>query len=219
MVMVWGCALKEAPMVCNCKHKEEPKEAPKMILPLPGDIDIENLQNCMIDASFSPDDFNWKKRTLKLTILEIERYRIADVKGLQVGDTIMTAFEPIVVEQIDTLSSRPADGQLRFNGCRSFWPTKSFYRANPTDSTCYVGNSECIAHASYRVVGTVELPLAKDFVISDHLTSSDSVSTNQRQYLESLEGGEREFCGPYGCCMPFTTVTIKDGIITQIVRR
>lgn len=215
MVMVWGCALKEAPMVCNCKHKD----TPRMIHPLPGKVDLTDLQNCTVIASFTADGFNWEKRTLKLAIFEMETYSIADVSGLQVGDTVMIETHPVVIEQIDTLSSRPADGQLRFNGGRSFWPTRGHLSANPTDSTCYVGNSECIGQASYRVVGIVELPLAKDFVISDYLTSSDSVSTNQRQYLESLEGGEREFCGPYGCCMPFTTVTIKDGIITQIVRR
>ena len=72
-------------------------------------------------------------------------------------------------------------------------------------------------HSLYSELGTVELPLSEDLMIVDCGENpedpSDTLTTGQKLYLETLESWRREF-------YPLNTrVTVEDGIITAIIRR
>lgn len=217
-----------ATIVCSCEQKEEHK----LITPLPREINVENMRDCKARASFTVDNFNWDARTLRMTVYGVDVYRIADVAGIRMGDTVMINTKPRVIEKIDTVGEGRLKGQVRYNDIYCFWPTVGYNLAEAACETCYAGYTECPAHV-FKELGMVEVPLAEGFELIDGYPSlvtsilteeetqqitADTIRTDHRQYLESLDGSLKAFHGDREVWDGRTLVTIKDGKITQIHR-
>ncbi len=179
----------------------------RFIAPLPSGLDLENLQDCTVPAAFTSDDFRWMGGNLRMTVFSKDLYDAVDISQMQVGDTLMYAGEPMVIESIEENHGGLAiNGDLDNGGCCLVGYEGGTYVARDWDD-----------HATYTRLGKAETALAEDFVIVDcgefPADPSDTVRTGQKLYLESLKGSRREFFSLN------TLVTIENGMITEINRR
>lgn len=195
--------LVAAALVCSCGTKK----ARKLVSPLPSGLEIGALTDCTVPAQFTSDDFRWMGGNLTMKVFTEDLYDAAEVSLLEPGDTLIYDGEKIVVETVED-----EDGLLSVNGgleeggaWLQAWEGGT-YRACQWDD-----------HSLYSELGTVELPLSEDFMIVDCGENpedpSDTLTTGQKLYLETLESWHREF-SPLN-----TKVVVENGIITAIIRR
>lgn len=185
---------------------EDIAEDYKLIAPLPSGLDLDNLQDCTVPASFTSDDFRWMGGNLRMTVYSKDLYDAVEISGMQVGDTLLYASEPMVVESIAEVNgAMDINGGLDEGGCCLAGYEGGTYVARIWDD-----------HATYTELGKVGMALAEDFVIIDCGDFPDepayTLSIGQKQYLESLEGYKRKFF------QLNTLVTIQNGMITEIKR-
>lgn len=189
--LVSGCAQ-------NASHK--------LISPLPSGIDTGNMQDCTVVAAFNADDFKWMGGNLHMTVFSKELYDIVDIHQMQVGDTLLFAGQPVVINSLNTNEGRiDINGGLDQGGyCLVGYEGGTYIARNWDD------------YPTYSQLGQSEVALAENFVIIDcGLEPNDPIDTirsEQKQYIESLEDSRREFN------QLNTTVTIENGMITEINR-
>ena len=190
LVILLGCA-------SNTEHK--------LIAPLPAGIDVNNLTDCIVPADFSADDFHWMGGNLSMTVFNRDLYDAVDVSQMQEGDTLLYQSSPVVIQSIKrTDSGIDINGGLDQGGQWLAGNGGGTYVARQWDD-----------HAVYSSLGNTEMALASGFIIIDcGLNPSDPVDTirTPKIYIESLQGFRREFNHLN------TTVTIEDGMITEINR-
>ena len=192
-------------MLCSCGAKQSEH---KCIAPMPAGIDVENLQDCIVPATFTSDDFNWMGGNLTMMVSNKDLYDAVEVSQMQVGDTIIYDGNPIVIEKVEETHGGVAinGGQIDEGGCSLIANEGGTYVANHWDT-----------HATYTNIGKAQVPLAEDFIIidcgEDFKDPSDTISTGQKLYIENLQGSKREFFSLN------TLVAIERGQITQIIRR
>lgn len=199
--MTWVAA---SLLMLSCSTKES---SHKCINTLPAGISIEELTDCTVPAKFTTDDFNWMGGNLTMTVYNEDLYDAVDIQQMQVGDTLMYENNPLVVTTLEE-----SDGIITINGGveeDGAWLQSNgggTYRATVFDD-----------HSIYTELGEAQVPLADDFVFIDcgenPTDPSDTVSTNQKLYIESLQGYKREFFNLN------TSVLIEHGVITKIERR
>ena len=192
-------------LLLSCGGK---KAEHKCIAPMPAGISIENLQDCCVPAQFTSENFNWMGGLLGMKVSNMDLYDAVEVTQLQVGDTIMYAGEPIVINKIEETASGMEinGGQVDEGGCRLVGYEGGTYIARGMDD-----------HATFTELGYKEVPLAEDFVVIDCGVNpddpSDTIRTDQKLYLENLKDG-RDWFSPLN-----TVVTIQNGNIVEIKRR
>lgn len=192
-------------ILCSCAS--EPK-VHKCIAPQPAWADVDNLNEGIVPAAFTLDDFNWMGGNLKLTVYNEDLYDVVDVHQMQVGDTLIYKKEPIVITSLeeDEHGWLVVNGGLEEGGCWLAGYEGGTYRGVEWDD-----------HSAYSEVGQVEMALAEDFIIIDcgsyPSDPSDTITTGQKQYLENLKGGHEDFFSLN------TRVTIENGMITEINRK
>ena len=192
-----------AAIVCSCGQKT----APKLVSPLPSGIEIGDLTDCMVPACFTSDDFRWMGGNLTMKVFTEDLYDAVEVSLLEPGDTLIFDGEKIVVGTIEDMGGLlSVNGGLEEGGAWLQAWEGGTYRACQWDD-----------HSLYSELGTVELPLSEDFMIVDCGENpedpSDTLTTGQKLYLETLESWRREF-SPLN-----TKVVVENGIITAIIRR
>ncbi len=175
--------------------------------PLPSGLEIDALTDCTVPAKFTSNDFRWMGGNLTMKVFSEDLYDAVEVLQLAPGDTLIYDGEKIVVETVEN-----KDGFLTINGglekggaWLQAWEGGT-YRACQWDD-----------HSLYSELGTVQLPLSDAFMIvvcgEIPEVPSDTLTTGQKLYLETLESWRREF-------YPLNTkVVVVDGIITAIIRR
>jgi len=190
-----------AGILCSCSSEKN-----NLICPLPSGIDINALEECTIPARFTAEDFNWRGSNLSLTAFSEDLYDAVAIHEMKVGDTLLYDGNKIVVESITN-----DNGYITVNGdideggaCLQAYEGGT-YRATTFDD-----------HSLYTELGEVEVLLSEDFKIIDcgenPTDPSDTISTDQKLYIESLELGRTLF-------FPINTrVTINGGRITEITR-
>ena len=147
------------------------------------------------------------QRRVSTTKAEAVREEAVEVSLLEPGDTLVYNGEKIVIKTIgDDGGCITVNGGLENGGAWLQAGDGGTYRACQWDD-----------HSLYSELGTVELPLSEDFMIVDCGENpedpSDTLTTGQKLYLETIESWRREF-------YPLNTrVTVEDGIITAIIRR
>lgn len=191
-------------LLTGCEKKSELR----CISPMPTGIDVEAMRDCTVAASFSTDDFGWMSGNLKMTVYCEDLYDAVEIGQMQIGDTLVYEGKPMVVTSLE----EGADGTLSVNegvemgGCWLQGHEGGTYRAFTFDD-----------HSIYSQLGVAEVALAEDLVIIDcHEMPdqpSDTIRTDQKLYLESLEGYRKEFNALN------TRVVIENGMITEINRR
>ena len=180
----------------------------KFIAPLPAGINVENLQDCTVPASFNLEDIDWTEGKLSITVYNKDLYDAVEVSQLQVGDTLFYDDYPIVINKIEEneCGIEINDGQIDEEGCC----------LAPYEGGTYVA-IHWDTHATYTELGKAEVALADDFVIIDcgefFTDPSDTIRTDQKRYIENLKDGKTSFFRLN------TLVTIENGKITEINRR
>lgn len=179
----------------------------RLITPIPSEFDVDNLKDCTIPAKFTADDFKWMGGNLRMTVYSKDLYDAVDISQMQMGDTLLYAGKPMVVETIEEVNGGlVVNGDIENGGCCLAGYEGGTYVAREWDD-----------HPTYTELGKAEVALAEDFVIIDcgdfPTDPLDSIRTGQKLYLESLKSSHREF-------YPLNTlVTIENGAITEINRR
>ena len=191
-----------------CIGSSEKNTTHRIVTPYPAGVDIEALEDCIVPAKFSCDDFNWMGGNLIMTVMSEDIYDAVEVTQMECGDTLLYNGETIVVEAI----GEEAQGILAINGGLEqggAWlqPYEGgTYRAIQFDD-----------HSMYTELGTAQVALAEDFIIIDcgdmYEDPSDTITTSQKTYLEGLKGYKRDF-NPLN-----TRVVIEEGMITKIHRK
>lgn len=195
-------ALALAAAICSCAPVQH-----KLIKPVASGLDVDYLTDATVPAAFTADDFRWMGGNLRMTVYGKDLYDAVDIARLQVGDTLVYSGEPMVIEKIEELGGGlDINGGLDNGGCCLTAHEGGTYVARNWDD-----------HATYTQLGKAEFALAEDFAVIDcgefPDDPADTIRTGQKQYLESLKDSRREFF------QLNTTVTIKDGMITEINRR
>lgn len=212
-------------ILVGCSQKTEYKR----IEPLPAGFAVENLQDCTVPASFTPDDFCWIMAdsaktpldenptadsemhiwngTLTMSIFNKDLYDAVEITQMKVGDTLIYESQPMVVNTIEkTDGGISINGGLEEGGCWLAGYEGGTFVAKIWDD-----------HAVYTNLGKAEVALAEDFVIIDcgldPRDPNDTIRSNQKLYLENLKDSRRDFHSLN------TLVTIENGKITEIIRR
>lgn len=191
-------------LFCGCGSQ---KTKHKRITPLPAGITVEHLQDCTIPVAFTPDDFHWMGGNLSLTVYNQDLYDVVDISQMQVGDTIIYAGEPMVINRFEERNGGiDINGGLDEGGCC----------LAPNEGGTYVAR-DWDDHATYTKLGKTEVALAEDFIIIDcgefPEDPNDTIRHDQKRYLENLKSGRDDFF-PQN-----TRVTIENGMVTEIQRR
>lgn len=179
----------------------------RLIAPLPSGLDVDKMKDSTVPAKFTSDDFQWMGGKLRMTVYSKDLYDAVEISQMQMGDTLMYAGDPMVIETIEEVPGGLAiNGDIDNGGCCLVGYEGGTYVARNWDD-----------HATYTELGMAEVALADDFVIIDcgefPTAPLDTVRTGQKSYLETLRNSHREF-------FPLNTlVTIEDGMITEISRR
>ena len=195
-----------AAVICSCTHDKQSSEH-KLIAPLPAGIAIDKLQDCTVPAAFTPADFNWMGGNLTMTVYNQDLYDAVAISQMQVGDTLVYDGKPMVVNKIaEEHGGLDINGGLDNGGCCLAGYEGGTYVARNWDD-----------HATFTELGKAEVALADDFVIIDcgfdPKDPVDTISTNQKLYIEQLKNGRQDFF------QLNTRVTIENGMITTINRR
>lgn len=191
-----------ATLMCSCSLKPEHK----LIAPLPAGVSVNDLQDCTVPASFTPDDFHWMGGNLMMTVYDKDLYDAVAISQMQVGDTILYNGDKVVINSfIEENGGIDINGGLDEGGCCLAGNEGGTYVARFWDD-----------HASYTELGKAEVALAEDFVIIDCGLNpedpSDTIRAAQKLYLENLGEGRKDFF------QLNTRVTIENGMITEINR-
>ena len=173
----------------------------KTIKPRPSTIDIYNLKNGTITATFHSSDIDWAKSTIRFQVLDPVAYSVSDVKNLKRGDVVLFEGERITVKKID----RQSDCVCINEGSES-----ELYLVYENGTYVYSGPSDM---RSYRSLGVTKLPLKKDFLLNDqrfiYMDRSFKKTSGQRNYINRLDPEEQEF--------DEVTLTISNGVVTKIL--
>lgn len=188
-------------LICGFARQENHKT----IAPLPSKVDINNLQNCTIPASFTVDDFRWMGGNLRMVVYNMDLYDPEAVLGMKVGDTLIYQSRPIPVTSIEEVGGGIyVNGGLEEGGQWLSRNKDGFFVAR-------IWND----HAVYSELGKTEEALESGFLLIDcGVNPTDPIDTVKlpKQYVESLSEDRSVFN------YLNTTVTLKDGMITEIKR-
>ena len=189
-------------LLCGCAQKVEHKS----IAPLPAGIEINDLHDCTVSASFNTDDFRWMGGNLRMTVYAKDLYDAVEISQMQVGDTLIYQSKPMVISKIEEADGGISiNGGLEEGGCWLVGYEGGTYVARTWDD-----------HAIYSELGKAEVALSEDFIIVDcgiePTDPVDTIRTEQKLYLENLQDYRREFN------QLNTRVTIENGLVTEINR-
>lgn len=189
-------------LLCGCTQKVNHKS----IAPLPAGVEISNLQDCTVPASFTTGNFRWMGGNLSMTVYNMDLYDAVEIAQMQVGDTLVYESKPMVVSKIEEVDGGISiNGGVEEGGCWLVGNEGGTYVARTWDD-----------HAIYSELGKTEMALSEDFVIIDcglePTDANDTIRSEQKLYLESLEDSRAEFY------FLNTRVTIENGMITEINR-
>ena len=197
------CMLLAAATLCGCA----PKKTFQCVAPLDRGTNIEQMTDFTLPAQFTTEDFNWMGGNLKMTLFSEDLYDAVEISQLQIGDTLIYDGQRMVVETLEEMNGTLCiNGGLEEGGAWLQGYEGGTYRAVQMDD-----------HSLYSELGKVELPLAEDLVVIDCGDNPDdpidTISSNQKQYLESLEGYRSTWC-------PLNTrVVVEQGMVKEINRR
>ena len=196
-------AIATMALLCGCAQKVEHKS----IAPLPAGIDISDIHDCTVSATFNTDDFRWMGGNLRMTIYTKDLYDAVEISQMQVGDTLIYESKPMVINKIEDADGGGINinGGLEEGGCWLVGYEGGTYIARTWDD-----------HAIYSELGKAEVALSEDFIIVDcgiePNDPNDTIRTEQKLYLENLQDYRREFN------QLNTHVTIENGLVTEINR-
>lgn len=182
-------------------------ETHQCVAPLPSGLQIDNLTDCTIAASFNIDNFDWMGGNLEMEIFSKDIYDAVEISQLKIGDTLIYDGKRIIVDSIsEDGNTLIINKGLEEGGAWLQAYEGGTYKAIQFDD-----------HAMYSSLGKAQVPLAEDFIFidcGDNPTDPiDTIKTSQKLHIEQLEGYKQNFS------FLNTLVVIEEGFITEINRR
>lgn len=177
------------------------------IEPLGLDYDNTSPQDSSLHASFTVKDFDLENNTLSFIAYTEEIFDAAEIRLMQIGDTLHISGRDIVVESI-----QDKDGMLIINGGYEDGGTElvgdssgETYRAKLTE-----------AGPAYLELGRSTLPISEDVTISDGYKDAASPKTATFEELEDYVGSLNGASDSFNYLT--TTVRIEKGKVVDITR-
>ena len=185
-------------IVGGCSHKATYQS----IKPMPSGIDLKNLTDATVAASFNKSDFGDK---LTMTVYSEDLYDAVEISRLKAGDTLTYSGKPIVVSKIEkhdnfiTVNDGIEEGGANLQAAEG-----GTYRAMQLDD-----------HSVYTKVGKVTLPVAEGVALIDCRDMpdepSDTIRTGVADYMRQLSRGDFFNLN--------TQVRIEGGKVTCVTRK
>lgn len=180
------------------------KTGSKIIEPLPSTVDIKQLDDCTVKASFTADDVYMDGGSLvtHLTIYDQEMFDMVDISQMAVGDTLRIDGEDMVITTLEQndYGSYIVNGGEENGGCDLWTSDDGVYSRVLFDDA-----------GSYYKVGEVTLPIDQEFTFTDN---SDLDNPGQvllaGDFLQEIPGSGKDFS------VYETTVRIEGGRIREI---
>lgn len=135
-------------------------EEGKVIQPVLGTLEINNLQDHTFHAGFEAKDIYLDENgmlVIKMHVYDYDLYDMVDISTLEIGDTIVFSGKPV---QITSLESDTYG--VRINGGYE----KDGYNLMPSESGVYFETLASDAKV-FQDLGEVILPVGQDFVFTD----------------------------------------------------
>lgn len=172
------------------------------IVPLQSKINVRELKDATVHVRFSEKKdvyMDVGKLVIRLSVCDVELYSADAVKTMKVGNFIETAGEKIKIEKIEETK----DGII-LNG-NDF----NVLKRNEDGTYIFVGASD---HLNYFRVGSVTLPVSKDFKLVDTSDSDagEKVVTGP-ELLARAKNSNVEYIPEN------TTVRIENGAIVELI--
>lgn len=179
------------------------------IAPLPSGVDVNNLTDAEVAASF---DANSLKETdgkleLSFTVYDYELFDAADITGLKEGDVLTVSGKDVTVTSVEEDNGYVTVNGGEEQGGMTFAPSES-------GGTYYVIGMDDAK--SYNELGQLTLPVADSCVLTDDADLDNPGQTTEASGL--LELFSKEDSDPYGYNPQNTTVTVANSQITAIHR-
>lgn len=179
------------------------------IAPLPSGVDVNNLTDAEVAASF---DANSLKETdgkleLSFTVYDYELFDAADITGLKEGDVLTVSGKDVTVTSVEEDNGYVTVNGGEEQGGMTFAPSES-------GGTYYVIGMDDAK--SYNELGQLTLPVADTCVLTDDADLDNPGQTTEASGL--LELFSKEDSDPYGYNPQNTTVTVANSQITAIHR-
>lgn len=177
------------------------------IAPLPSGVDVNNLTDAEVAASF---DANSLKETdgkleLSFTVYDYELFDAADITGLKEGDVLTVSGKDVTVSSVEEDNGYVTVNGGEEQGGMTFAPSES-------GGTYYVIGMDDAK--SYNELGQLTLPVADTCVLTDDADLENPGKTTEASGLTELLGQD----DPYGYNAQNTTITVANGQITAIHR-
>ncbi|MCD7955121.1 MAG: hypothetical protein LUG93_05060 [Lachnospiraceae bacterium] len=191
----------------------ERAEASVMVEPLGAGLDLEWLQesgDAEFAAAFSASDFYTEEDgtcMVSVSVYEREYFDMVAVGLLQAGDTIILDGTPVIIKTLECIE----DGSVIING--GFDSNDGHVLQTDEDTLYY--EVDVIGAWNYQLTGEAAFRLDDDFIVKDYADSSDP----------GAEYGAEDFFGEQSTDLSDlnfgyenTTVTVENGLVTEIVR-
>lgn len=194
-------------MLAACSQvAEKPAARHSTVAPLPSGIDIESLSDAMVPARIDIDQINWDEGTISFQVFSKDLYDAVEISQLAAGDTLAFNGSGIVIDSIAREGSMVRiNGGIEMGGAELIADEGGTYRGLMFDD-----------HSTYSSLGTVTLPLAENFTLSDcgenPTDPQRTISKDIKKYLEEDDTDKNFYCLN-------TTVHVENGKVTNITRR
>jgi hypothetical protein len=180
---------------------------PAVVMPLPVNVDLTQLEDCMVAVALEEGDF-YKDETgavmMDAAVFVYDLYDMADISMLKKGDTIVRLQEEVLISSIERLDS----GMVLINGgC-----FQGGFELDTRETTVYYETGpNGLPH--YYELGEVSLPVSPDFIYTDESSvDQEAVSYTADDFLNGAEGLAYHFYGHN------TTILIEGGYVTAMTR-
>ena len=193
--------------------------AAKTVAPDTAPIDPANVPDGMYPATFEAEKITVNEdgtATVEVTFAAEEAYDIVDVDQLEVGDTIVSDGEEIVVEKIEHIGNCVFinEGYIEGGVTLANYPDMNGWIAVTYDSVPLYAN-----------IGTATMTISKDVVYHDTaevemgLNDKEINVTGVEAMLEGMHFHESDNTDFKPFVQTETTVTVENGVITEINHR
>lgn len=175
--------------LCSCGNSsEEATDEGNVLAPLESAFDMETLQDCTANVSFTADDFDWELNCVYVTLFDTLCYDAVAVSELAEGDTIVTASGDVVVETLKDTDN----GKLINEGTAN----EVNLCTTDEDGGVYqiVGENDVV---EMQAVGQAQITLADDVVLNDSTDEPGETVTvkagDLKAYIEGLDESRQTF--------------------------
>jgi len=203
-------------ILSGSSEKEETEEATeetvvdtsngKSVTPVDSGIDMNNLTNATVAASFQAKDINLDTMEITFTVYTKDEYEASDISMLQIGDTILYNGREMTVELIEDRSGELyINGGYEEGGCNLTLNEENRYVAKLPDD-----------YPTYTSHGGITLPIAESLVLSDSINDPSKPAIAGFDDLSDYKDTLEEWSSDY--TQLNTTVQITNSKVTAITR-